>query len=184
MVPTQLRIMTEPGQALEMAPFGIQPRLYLADVRGKFIPLVGTESDPWIVTAAKAGGSGNLINDLTCSFIAGFCEFANLGVDSEGTNFTIEFAVTSPTATSISALESEPFDVGPRPLSIKVTSLPVLARQKQGFTAVVQIWDEALDVPANSSTTAPAGVTCSVELEGNDPGVTLTGTTTVPVVGE
>ena len=182
-IPTTLKIMTDPDQAFEMTPLSIQPKLYMVNANGKFVSEVGTEFNPWIVTASKLSGSGSLINSVTCSFLKGICAFTDLGVDTTGNNFTIEFALTYPTTTDISPVESLPFDVGGRPLSIKVTSLPSLQPQNETFTATVEIWDDALDIPAESSSLPSTSVSCSVELQG-DSTVTLVGSTTATVVGK
>merc|ERR1711915_715661 len=74
-VPTELKIMVQPNQAFEMSPFAIPPKLYTVDKDGKFISELGTDTDPWTVTASKLTGDGNLVNNITCYFAAGYCDF-------------------------------------------------------------------------------------------------------------
>jgi len=140
---------------------------------------VGTEFDPWVVTASLVTGAGSLINNVTCNFIGGMCEFDNLAIDSMGENYTIQFDLTYPTTADIVGVTSQAFDVGGRPLSVKFTGLNPLNAEHQPFTAVVSIWDDALDEPAGGAV-APPAVSCSVTLVGAS-GVTLEGTTEVTV---
>ena len=182
-VPTELLIMTQPQQAFEMSPMGQSAKLYTVDADGKFIAEVGTENDPWIVTASKVSGDGNLINNVTCQFIAGYCEFTDMAVDTMGFNFTIEFALTYPTTASINPIQSNSFSVGGRPLSVKVTSMPSLQAQNETFAVVISVWDDALDLPVDASSAPSSAVSCTVELQG-DSSATLEGSTTVSVVGK
>merc|ERR1712013_286047 len=137
------------------------------------------EFDPWVVTAALVDGAGSLINNVTCKFIGGMCQFENLAIDMMGDNYTLQFDLTYPTTAQIVGVTSQPFNVGGRPLSVKFTGLNTLNPEHQPFTAVVSIWDDALDEPAGGAV-APPAVSCSVTLVGAS-GVTLAGTTEVAV---
>jgi len=180
--PTQLRIMTtEPFQGFEMTPFASQPSLFLVDQDNKYVAEVGTEFDPWEVTATLVSGAGALINNVTCIFVGGTCEFENLAITSMGENYTIQFDLTYPTTADIIPAVSQSFDIGGRPLSVKFTGLNTLNPEYQPFTAEVSIWDDALDSAAEGGV-APPAVSCSVSLAGAS-GVELEGTTEVAVVG-
>jgi hypothetical protein len=180
--PVALRISTmEPFNGFEMTPFTEQPSLFMVDEDNKFVAEVGTENDPWQVTATLVDGPGALINNLTCNFIGGMCIFENLAVDSMGENYTIQFDVTYPTTADIAGAASQSFNVGGRPLSVKFTGLNTLNAEYQPFSAVVSIWDDALDEPADGAV-APPAVSCAVTLVGAS-GVQLEGTTEVAVVG-
>ena len=181
-VPVALKIMTEPSQAFEMAAFGVQPNLYTVDGAGKFISDLGMDSDPWIVTASKLSGDGDLINNVTCAFFKGYCEFKDLGIDTMGYNFTIQFEITYPIV-AINPVSSEKIPVGRRPLSVKFTSIPSLQPQNTSFSATVGIWDDALDLPVDSNSAPKSAVSCTVELQPASE-LALEGTTTVNVVGE
>jgi len=178
--PVALRISTmEPFAGFEMTPFTIQPALFMVDKDDKYVSEVGTEFDPWVVTAALVDGAGSLINNVTCNFIGGMCQFENLAIDMMGDNYTLQFDLTYPTTAQIVGVTSQPFNVGGRPLSVKFTGLNTLNPEHQPFTAVVSIWDDALDEPAGGAV-APPAVSCSVTLVGAS-GVTLAGTTEVAV---
>jgi len=179
--PVALRISTmEPFAGFEMTPFATQPALFMVDQDDKYVTEVGTEFDPWVVTAALVDGEGSLINNVTCNFIGGMCQFENLAIDKTGENYTMQFDLTYPTTAEIVGIESQPFDVGGRPLGVRFTNLSTLNPEHQTFTAVVSIWDDALDEPAGGAV-APPAVSCSVTLVGAS-GVTLEGTTEVAVV--
>ena len=181
--PVALRISTmEPFAGFEMTPFTIQPALFMVDKDDKYVSEVGTEFDPWVVTAALVDGAGSLINNVTCNFIGGMCQFENLAIDMMGDNYTLQFDLTYPTTAQIVGVTSQPFNVGGRPLSVKFTGLNTLNPEHQPFTAVVSIWDDALDEPAGGAV-APPAVSCSVTLVGAS-GVTLAGTTEVAVTGK
>ena len=181
--PVAIRISTiEPFQGFEMTPLTVQPALFLVDKDDKYVSEVGTEFDPWVVTATLVTGAGSLINNVTCDFVGGMCTFENLAIDSMGENYTLQFDVTYPTTADIVGVASQMFDVGGRPLSVKFTGLNTLNAEYQPFTAVVSIWDDALDSPAEGAV-APPAVSCSVTLVGAS-GVALEGTTEVAVVGK
>ena len=181
--PTEIKISTiEPFQGFEMTPFAVQPALYMVDQDNKYVNEVGTEFDPWEVTATLVNGAGSLINNVTCIFVGGLCTFENLAIDTMGDNYTLQFEVTYPTTADIIGATSQSFDVGGRPLSVKFTGLNTLNPEYQPFTAVVSIWDDSLDAPAEGGV-APPAVSCSVSLVGAS-GVELEGTTEVSVVGE
>ena len=165
-----------------MTPLTVQPALFLVDKDDEYVSEVGTEFDPWVVTATLVTGAGSLINNVTCDFVGGMCTFDNLAIDSMGENYTLQFDVTYPTTADIVGVASQMFDVGGRPLSVKFTGLNTLNAEYQPFTAVVSIWDDALDSPAEGAV-APPAVSCSVTLVGAS-GVALEGTTEVAVVGK
>ena len=182
--PKQLKMMTEPDQAWEMTPFGVQPKIYSVDQDGTYISTVGSEVDPWIVTASLVNGTGALVNNITCKFVSGICEFDNLAIDAMGNDYVINFCLTYG-SDSVADVESTPFHVGGRPLSVKFTGLNTLNPAGTPFSAVVSIWDEALDEEAASSV-APLAASCTVSLSAAAAasGATLSGTTQVSVVGK
>jgi len=177
-VPTVLKIMNQPGQAFELQAFNNQPKLYTVDSDGAMISEIGTENDPWIVTATLASGSGALINNATCKFIEGYCEFADLGIDTMGSGYTIDFEITYPTTSTLASVVSDAFAVGGRPIGIKFTELPTLQPVATPFTCTVTAWDEALDQAAEAGKLPTSTVTCELLLFDAKVGV-LEGTTSV-----
>jgi len=180
-LPTDLKIMTHPGQAFEMQPFGVQPVLYAVDASNILVEEVGTEFDPWIVTASLVNGSASLINNVTCTFVSGRCEFEDLAIDTMGDKYSLLFSLTYPTTASVADVISSDLNVGGRPLSVKFTSLNTLNPQYEPFAVSVSIWDDALDLPVDG-VIAPPSVTCSLTMSGATSGVALEGTTEVIAV--
>jgi len=181
--PTELVIgSTQPFTAAAGSPMDPKPTLYMKDQNGDTVNQVGTLEDPWIVTASLLTGSGNLEGNVTCEFKQGLCVFEKLVVTEEGEGYSIQFDLTYPgTETVIIPAVSELFDVEARKLSAKFTELATLNPLNTPFPAVVTIWDDATDMPADPSE-IPADITCSVTvISHND--VQLNGTTDgVPVV--
>jgi len=181
--PTELVIgSTQPFTAAAGSPMDPKPTLYMKDQNGDTVNQVGTLEDPWIVTASLLTGSGNLEGNVTCEFKQGLCVFEKLVVTEEGEGYSIQFDLTYPgTETVIIPAVTELFDVEARKLSAKFTELATLNPLNTPFPAVVTIWDDAKDMPADPSE-IPADITCSVTvISHND--VQLNGTTDgVPVV--
>jgi len=180
-VPAALSIMTEPDQASEMIPFLTQPKLFAVDADGNFVSEVGIDIDPWIVTASLINGTGSLVNNVTCKFVAGVCAYENLAVDTMGEDYALLFTLTYPTTASVSDVTSANFNVAARSLSVKFTGLNVLNPENTPFSAEVAVWDNAMDEEA-ATDVAPSDATCTIALGPGATGATLAGTTEVPIV--
>jgi len=182
--PTTLVIGSQqPFSANEMSPMNPKPTLYMKDQDNATVNEVGTVTDPWIVTATIANGAGGVINNVTCAFSQGLCVFENLAIDTMGEGYQLQFELTYPgTEADIAPVVSDAFDVGGRSLSAKFTQLNTLNPVNQSFTAVVTVWDDALDMAADASV-VPAGITCTVSVLGVD-GVELMGTLDVAVAAD
>jgi len=181
-VPTELVIgSSQPFTASAGSPMDPKPTLYMIDQNGDTVNHVGSVDDPWIVTATKYSGIGKLIGNLTCEFNSNssLCVFENLIVVREGEGFSIEFELTYPGNENIIPAISEVFDVGGRKMSAKFTELATLNPMNLPFPAVVTIWDDATDMPADPID-IPTDITCSISVLGHN-SVELNGTLTVPV---
>merc|ERR1712080_465988 len=167
-VPETLVLVTEPNGAFEMMPFSQQPKLYLLDSDGKFVNVVGGDADPWIVTATVASGpGGNVVNNVTAPFLGGFATFENLAIDLGGSDYILGFSITYPDTVTISSVNSTSFDVGGRPLSIKITAAPDLTPAGLNFSMAVTVWDDALDAAADQAITdGLSGLQCTISLVG------------------
>jgi len=182
-IPTELVIgSSQPFEASEWSPIDPNPTIYMIDQNGDTIHQVGTPEDPWIVTATKLTGPGNLIGNLTCEFILGLCIFDDLIIDEEGEGYSIQFDLTYPWPANENVIPavSELFDVGGRSLSVKFTELATLNPLNSPFPVVVTTWDDAQDMPADPSD-VPTDITCTVTVISHN-AVVLNGTVTVPVV--
>jgi len=181
-VPKKLMVMEEPGDAFEMLPFGVQPIIYAVDQDGKYVNEVGAEADPWLVTASVSNGTGMVVNNITCAFKAGLCQFENIAIDTMGHNYELTFSL-SYGSDSVEDATSAAFDVGGRPLSVKFTDLDILNAEGAPFSAVVAVWDDALDMKA-ALDVAPLTATCTISLSPDAvaAGAELSGVTEVAVV--
>ena len=182
-VPTELKIKTEPGQANEMALFKVQPALVILDSNGKEISELGSDVDPWAVKATIVEGSGALVNDSTCKFMAGLCTFDNIAIDKMGNGYQIKFDLINPPEASLPDVKSKVFPVGPRPITIKFTSLPSLQPVNQTFEVKLAIWDDALNILATPELAPSTVVECELVLEGTV-GVKVEGNTQVKMIGK
>ena len=182
--PTELVIASQqPFTANEMHSMDPKPALYMRDENGDTVNVVGSSSNPWIVTASVASGPGAVANNLTCTFEQGLCVFGDLAIDTEGGDYSLSFELTQPTGldTPIPPVVSDLFDVGARILASEFTELDTLVPVNQTFNATVSVWDTALDTEADV-TRVPANITCSLVLLGAA-GVELMGTLDVQVTG-
>lgn len=59
------------------------------------------------VVAVVTGGSGDLSGNTTCSFVAGLCTFQDLGLDTMGDNYTVQFELVYPTTADVTPVISE-----------------------------------------------------------------------------
>ena len=181
-MPKKLMVMEEPGDAFEMLPFGVQPTIYAVDQDGKYVSEVGAEADPWLVVASVSNGTGLLINNITCAFKGGLCQFEDMAIDTMGHDYELTFSL-SYGSDSVEDATSAGFDVGGRPLSVKFTDLDILNAEGAPFSAVVAVWDDALDMKAAVGV-APLTATCTISLspEAVAAGAELSGVTEVAVV--
>ena len=183
-MPTRIVIGSQqPFEANEMSPMNPKPTLYMKDQNNDTVHSVGTEADPWIITASIASGAGALINNVTCEFHQGLCVFENLAIDTMGEDYALQFDLTFPgTETAIESVTSDLFNVEGRSLSARFTMLNTLNPVNTSFTVVVSVWDDALDMPADASV-VPTDITCTISVMGVA-GVELGGTLEVPVTGK
>ena len=59
------------------------------------------------VVAVVTSGSGDLSGNTTCSFVAGLCTFQDLGLDTMGDNYTVQFELVYPTTADVTPVISE-----------------------------------------------------------------------------
>ena len=57
--------------------------------------------------ATVAGGPGKLSGNSTCRFQAGRCIFTNLGVDTMGENYTLQFQLINPSTADVTLAVSQ-----------------------------------------------------------------------------
>jgi len=109
-------------------------------------------------------------------FVDGIATFDDIFVNMGGNNYTLEFVISYP-ETTITTATSIPFNVGGRPLGLKIDMASILIAQNESFTVSASIWDEALDQAATADVLATFGWDCSATLVNGN----LTGTTNISV---
>ena len=149
-VPTDLHLIDTPVDVLEMKV--MEPvKLYVTDGSGAIVSVLGDESDPWEVTVSVISGPGTVMGNTTVPFIAGLATFDGIFVDTRGSDYKFEFAITYPANSIINATQSNMFAVGGRPLGLKFNDFSILQPQNTSFEITASIWDEALDQAASES---------------------------------
>ena len=119
-VPSNLVLGRQPYEALEMSSIKFYPYLYLTNANNEQLSVIGSDADPWRVTATLKAGPDNATAEgsLTVPVIGGFANFTDLFLSNEGSGYQLTFEVTYPTEVSIPSVDSIIFEVGPRPLGI------------------------------------------------------------------
>ena len=148
-VPSTLHLVDTPEDVLEMQTMqGI--RLYVTDDSGQLVSVLGDESDPWEVTVSVVSGPGNVLGNITVPFVGGLATFNGVFLDTRGSGYILEFAITYPANSIIPATSSNMFAVGGRPLGLRFNEFSILQPQNTSFAINATIWDEALDQAAGA----------------------------------
>ena len=123
-------------------------RLYVTDDSGQLVSVLGDESDPWEVTVSVVSGPGIILGNITVPFVGGLATFDGVFLDTRGSGYILEFAITYPANSIIPATSSNMFAVGGRPLGLRFNEFNILQPQNTSFAINATIWDEALDQAA------------------------------------
>ncbi len=96
---TQLAITTQPGGAIELAPFGTQPVVQVRDAAG----ILCSSDNSTQITAALSGGTGGATLGGTFSKTVqnGVASFTNISISVAGSGYTLTFSA-NPTLTPAS----------------------------------------------------------------------------------
>merc|ERR1712098_801196 len=154
----------------------------MGDAENKFVSVIGNNADPWIITASLVNMTGNLINNATCHFVDGVCKFQDLGVDSQGTGYILNFELTYPTTTAIQPIQSSTFDVGGRSFSLEFLSSITLNGEYQTMTLDVGVVDDSINALADPSLITTV-VNCELSLIGASGSTILEGQTQTRLTG-
>ena len=103
------------------------------------------------MTVSVISGPGTVMGNTTVPFIGGLATFDGIFVDTRGSDYKFEFAITYPANSIINATQSNMFAVGGRPLGLKFNDFSILQPQNTSFEITASIWDEALDQAASGS---------------------------------
>ncbi len=102
---TQLAITTQPGSAVELAPFGIQPVVQVRDAAG----ILCSSDNSTQITAALSGGTGGATLGGMFSKTAqnGVVTFNNISISVAGSGYTLTFSANP----ALTQAATTPFDV-------------------------------------------------------------------------
>ncbi|XP_071828580.1 fibrocystin-L-like isoform X3 [Apostichopus japonicus] len=140
--PSQLIVVTEPGDAKEDYPFFTQPKINVVDALGNTVEQLGHSSNPWLleVTLRQNQESGVLSGNTTYSFTNGWVNFTDLSINTTGSTFVLDFAIIHPNTSSLSASSAE-FEVEVRPYAIEVIDQPSDVLLGNSFEITIELQD-------------------------------------------
>lgn len=174
--PTQLGIATQPGGAVVNQPFVTQPVIEVRDAAGT---LVATDNTTQVVvTIASGTGAFTGTSTTTLTAVNGVVTFTNLGINTAGAGFSLDFDDVGATLTGVT---SATFSVAGAATQLVITTQPAGAVPGTAFTTqpVIQIQDAAGVLVATDNTTQ---VTVSITTGTGTTGAVLGGTTTLTAV--
>jgi len=154
--------------------------VYARDINGSIILDLGDSSDPWECTVSVISGPGDVQGTTTVDFINGIATFDDIYISNQGSGYQLKFDITYPFPNTVGNTTSVSFDVGARPLGIKITNEPLIVAQGDAFGVQVDIWDMALDEKADPSVLAGITFDCSVSLNKG----MMNGTTSITVTDD
>jgi len=141
---------------------------------------LGDSSDPWECTVSVISGPGDVQGTTTVDFINGIATFDDIHISNQGSGYQLKFDITYPFPNTVGNTTSVVFDVGARPLGIKITNEPLIVAQGDAFGVQVDIWDMALDDKADPSVLTGITFDCSVSVNKG----MMNGTTSITVTDD
>merc|ERR1719320_1050902 len=119
-VPEMVAIANDPEDVFEMKVVAEPIKVYVKDSAGKMISALGDESDPWMCSVTVLSGPGGSVMGTTVvPFVDGIATFDDIFVNMGGNDYVLEFGISYP-ETTITTASSIPFNVGGRPLGLKI----------------------------------------------------------------
>ncbi len=174
--PTQLGMVTQPAGAVAGAQFVTQPTVEIQDAAGNRV----TSDNTTQVTVSIATGAGAFIggSTLTVTAVNGLVSFTDLGIDTAGAGFSLQF---DDTLAALSNVTSATFSVAGPATQLVIVTQPSGAVAGTAFTSqpVIQIQDASGVLVATDNTTQ---VTVTITAGTGAAGAVLAGTTTVTAV--
>ncbi|XP_060084827.1 fibrocystin-L-like, partial [Ylistrum balloti] len=141
---TSMRFNPAPEPLHEGVVFRTQPKIQVLDAQGQPITNLGTDSQPWQITASlRLGGSNpsaSLTGNLTVEFVNGWANFTDLLITQLGSDFYIDFNLTSPSDSNFT-IASDPLTVTGRPITASVASMTTSPIENDNFALRVELRD-------------------------------------------
>ncbi|NXC66321.1 PKHD1 protein, partial [Anhinga anhinga] len=124
--PYNISVHVQPSDGEIEKQLPVQPKIIFLDRKGQRVDKLGPPSEPWVVSAHLKGSSEAVLKGLTqAQVIDGCASFSSLAVSSSGTNWKLEFTVTSPPGAKFTVL-SQPFTIFPVPTGVKASMILVV----------------------------------------------------------
>jgi len=127
--------------------------------------------------------TASLINNVTCEFKEdGLCTFENLAIDTMGSGYILDFEITYPSSATVPPVQSSPFDVGGRSMSLEFLTDITLQGEYESMTLEVGVWDNGIGALIDPALSPPM-VNCTLSLNGGYGQVMLDGDIYADVIG-
>merc|ERR1719348_363509 len=177
-VPSNLVLARQPYEVLEMSPIAFYPYLYLTNANNEQLNNVGSDADPWLVTATLIAGPENSTVEgvKTVPVKDGFANFTELVLSTEGSDYQLSFTVTYPEGLTIPSVDSIIFEVGPRPLGVKFEDINILVPNADPLNLTFNVWDLGQEPAATSDVLNTQTWECELDFSVNV-GITIEGET-------
>ncbi|XP_052063080.1 fibrocystin-L-like [Mytilus californianus] len=127
----------------EGLPFTKQPKIKVLDSYGNRISELGTEDYPWYVTATLRGGnpSGELMGNTTVQFVDGWANFTNLGINWFGSDYIVDFNISSPPQGENYTVASEPITIPARQIHAVILNGSIQVVEQSSISVTIELRD-------------------------------------------
>lgn len=112
-------------------------------IQGNAIDKLGTNTNPWQITASILSGTGNAAGQLTgtttVQYQNGWANFTDLAISHFGDNYVLNFTVTYPAGVNLVTLTN--FSLPRRPLKVNAMSIPTTVVANSSISLVIKLED-------------------------------------------
>ncbi|XP_052700396.1 uncharacterized protein LOC128177638 [Crassostrea angulata] len=141
--PSEMRLSNTIVPLHEGAPFSTQPKLQIYDSSGNVIDKLGTNTNPWQITASIVSGTGHAAGQLTGTttvpYQYGLANFTDLAISHFGDDYGLNFTVTYPVGVNLFTLTN--FSLTRRPLKVNAMSIPTTVVANSSISLMIKLED-------------------------------------------
>lgn len=116
---------------------------FLFFIQGTVIDKLGTNINPWQITASIVSGTGNAAGQLTGTttvpYQNGWANFTDLAISHFGDDYGLNFTVTYPAGVNLFTLTN--FSLPRRPLKVNAMSIPTTVVANSSISLVIKLED-------------------------------------------
>jgi len=161
-----MKVAIQPEEVLEMEAIKRPLSVYITDSTGKLVTILGGGTWTCKVSIISDHDPSLLVGTSEVSFVngTGTANFPTLRITEAGSGYILQFKVTYPTNANIAPVNTTMFDVGGRPLGIRLGEIPHMRGTNQTFEVTGTIWDEALDQAADATVLAGLSWECDITM--------------------